>query len=173
MESPFQLAHRLPKDTRKSVTDAWNGNHSVPLHKSDQQLNTIIGIGVPHKHLRGSFHQETAITTTSMLSYHPSARNIVLMTQSTTTKNWNNTGGEPSTCSCTLAKQALCLTWTSSSSHKGKRTLQASESPRPRSNPSQNTSTQLGIFHPQPQLQISVAGSALSLRWQIMPKSAI
>ena len=42
MEPPFQLAGRISKDTWKSVTDAWNGYHSVPLRKSVRHLTTFI-----------------------------------------------------------------------------------------------------------------------------------
>ena len=42
MESPFQLARRIPKDTCKTVIDAWNGYHSVPLRESDRHLTTFI-----------------------------------------------------------------------------------------------------------------------------------
>lgn len=42
MESPFNLARRIPKDTWKTVTDAWNGYHSVPLRASDRHLTTFI-----------------------------------------------------------------------------------------------------------------------------------
>lgn len=42
MESPFHLARRIPKDTWKTVTDAWNGYHSVPLRESDRHLTTFI-----------------------------------------------------------------------------------------------------------------------------------
>ena len=42
MESPFHLAHRIPMDTWKTVTDAWNGYHSVPLRESDRPLTTFI-----------------------------------------------------------------------------------------------------------------------------------
>ena len=42
MESPFQLARRIPKDTWKTVTDAWNGYHSVPLRDSDRHLTIFI-----------------------------------------------------------------------------------------------------------------------------------
>ena len=31
MESPFHLACKVPGNTWKTVTDAWNGYHSVPL----------------------------------------------------------------------------------------------------------------------------------------------
>ena len=41
-ESPFILARRVPQDTWKSVTDAWNGYHSVPLRKCDRHLTTFI-----------------------------------------------------------------------------------------------------------------------------------
>lgn len=34
-ESPFHLARRIPRNTCKTVTDAWNGFHSVPLRESD------------------------------------------------------------------------------------------------------------------------------------------
>ena len=33
-KSPFYLAHCIPKDTWKTVIDAWNGYHSIPLHES-------------------------------------------------------------------------------------------------------------------------------------------
>ena len=42
MESPFHLARRVPKDTWKTVTDAWNGYHSVPLRESDRHLTSFI-----------------------------------------------------------------------------------------------------------------------------------
>ena len=42
MESPFHLARRIPMDTWKTVTDAWNGYHSVPLRESDRHLTTFI-----------------------------------------------------------------------------------------------------------------------------------
>lgn len=41
-ESPFQLARRIPGNTWKTVTDAWNGYHSVPLRESDRPLTTFI-----------------------------------------------------------------------------------------------------------------------------------
>ncbi|KAL9972701.1 hypothetical protein ACROYT_G019061 [Oculina patagonica] len=41
-ETPFHLARRIPKDTWKTVTDAWNGYHSVPLRQSDRHLTTFI-----------------------------------------------------------------------------------------------------------------------------------
>ena len=40
-ESPSYLAHCIPKDTWKTVTDVWNGYHSVPLHMSDRHLTTF------------------------------------------------------------------------------------------------------------------------------------
>ena len=41
-ESPFLLARRVESKAWKSVTDAWNGFHSVPLRKSDRHLTTFI-----------------------------------------------------------------------------------------------------------------------------------
>ena len=41
-ESPFHLARRVPKGTWKTVSDAWNGYHSVPLRQSDRHLTTFI-----------------------------------------------------------------------------------------------------------------------------------
>ena len=43
MESPFHLVCKIPGDTWKTVTDAWNGYHSVPLRESDRQLTTPFG----------------------------------------------------------------------------------------------------------------------------------
>ena len=42
MEPPFHLARRIPKNTWKTVTDSWNGYHSVPLRQSDRHLTTFI-----------------------------------------------------------------------------------------------------------------------------------
>lgn len=39
---PFQQARSIPRNTWKSVTDAWNGFHSVPLRKEDRHLTTFI-----------------------------------------------------------------------------------------------------------------------------------
>ena len=41
-EAPFPLARRIPGKTWKTVTDAWNGYHSVPLRASDKHLTTFI-----------------------------------------------------------------------------------------------------------------------------------
>ena len=41
-ESPFHLARKVPKETWKTVSDAWNGYHSVPLRESDRHLTTFI-----------------------------------------------------------------------------------------------------------------------------------
>ena len=40
--TPFKLAEQVPKGTKKSVTDAWNGYHSVPLCKEDRHITTFI-----------------------------------------------------------------------------------------------------------------------------------
>ena len=41
-DSPFHLARRIPKGAWKTVTDAWNGYHSVPLREADKRLTTFI-----------------------------------------------------------------------------------------------------------------------------------
>ncbi len=40
--SPFHLARSVPHNTIKTVCDAWNGYHSVPLHEDDRHLTTFI-----------------------------------------------------------------------------------------------------------------------------------
>ena len=42
MESPFQIARRIPNNTWKTVTDAWNGYHSITLQEEDRHLTTFI-----------------------------------------------------------------------------------------------------------------------------------
>ena len=41
-ESPFNQAASVPKDTYKTVLDAWEGYHSIPLAKKDQHYTTFI-----------------------------------------------------------------------------------------------------------------------------------
>ena len=41
-ETPFKLVRRVPSNTWKTVTDAWNGYHSVPLRESDRHLTIFI-----------------------------------------------------------------------------------------------------------------------------------
>ena len=41
-ESPFHIARRVPKNTWKTVTDAWNGYHGMVLRKEDRHLTTFI-----------------------------------------------------------------------------------------------------------------------------------
>ena len=41
-QSPFIQARLVPRNTRKSIFDAWNGYHSVPLHKDDRHYTTFI-----------------------------------------------------------------------------------------------------------------------------------
>jgi hypothetical protein len=39
---PFQQARSIPSNTWKTVTDAWNGYHSIPLHTEDIHKTTFI-----------------------------------------------------------------------------------------------------------------------------------
>lgn len=41
-QSPFQQATTIPKDTWKSITDAWNGYHSVAIREEDRHMTTFI-----------------------------------------------------------------------------------------------------------------------------------
>ena len=41
-QSPFHQARSVPPHTYKSVFDAWNGYHSIPLHKDDKHYTTFI-----------------------------------------------------------------------------------------------------------------------------------
>ena len=40
--SPFHQARLVPPNTKKTVLDAWNGYHSVPLHEDDLHYTTFI-----------------------------------------------------------------------------------------------------------------------------------
>ena len=40
--SPYHQARSVPKMMKKSVFDAWNGYHSVPLHPDDTHFTTFI-----------------------------------------------------------------------------------------------------------------------------------
>lgn len=40
--SPYDQARSVPADTKKTVCDAWNGYHSVPLHNDDRHFTTFL-----------------------------------------------------------------------------------------------------------------------------------
>ena len=40
--SPFHQAWSVPHDKRKTLLDAWNGCHSLPIRKEDRHLTTFI-----------------------------------------------------------------------------------------------------------------------------------
>ena len=40
--SPFDIVSTVPTRTRKSVLDAWNGYHSMPLHERTKETMTFI-----------------------------------------------------------------------------------------------------------------------------------
>ncbi len=42
MKSPFESAKGIPPNTWRTVTDARNGFHSIPLHRDDKDLTTFI-----------------------------------------------------------------------------------------------------------------------------------
>ena len=41
-QSPFHQATLVPAGTKKTITDAWNGYHSVPIREEDRHLTTFI-----------------------------------------------------------------------------------------------------------------------------------
>ena len=41
-QSPFHQARSIPRNTKKTVFDAWNGYHSVPIREEDKHLTTFI-----------------------------------------------------------------------------------------------------------------------------------
>ena len=41
-KSPFHMARAIPRNTWKTVQDAWNGFHSVPIRKEDRHLTTFM-----------------------------------------------------------------------------------------------------------------------------------
>ena len=42
METPFQLASRIPPMSKKTVVDNWNGFHSVSLHPDDRHYTAFL-----------------------------------------------------------------------------------------------------------------------------------
>ena len=42
VQPPFQQAKKVPPECWKSVTDAWNGFHSVPIRSQDRHYTTFI-----------------------------------------------------------------------------------------------------------------------------------
>ena len=40
--SPFHQVRAIPEGVKKTVSDAWNGYHSVPLHPEDKHFTTFI-----------------------------------------------------------------------------------------------------------------------------------
>ena len=43
-QSPFHVVRRIPGNTWKTVTDAWNGYHLEPLHPNSRKLTTFISM---------------------------------------------------------------------------------------------------------------------------------
>ena len=42
VSTPFCLAEQIPQRTKKTVTDAWNGYHSIPLCEEDRHITTFL-----------------------------------------------------------------------------------------------------------------------------------
>ena len=41
-KTPFHMARAIPRDTWKTVQDAWNGYHSIPIRTEDRHLTTFM-----------------------------------------------------------------------------------------------------------------------------------
>ena len=70
-EVPFHLARRVTGESWKTVTDAWNGYHSVPLRDSDRHLMTssqLSADGDTIVHHKASNHLGTGTTAVLMRS---------------------------------------------------------------------------------------------------------
>ena len=42
LETPFQLATKIPPGAKKTVIDNWNSYHSVPLHEDDRPYTAFL-----------------------------------------------------------------------------------------------------------------------------------
>ena len=51
-KTPFNLAHSVPHNSFKTVLDAWNGYHSVPIAKEDCHYTTFITPWGAYEYLR-------------------------------------------------------------------------------------------------------------------------
>ena len=70
MESPFHLARKIPGDTWKTVTDAWNGYHSAPSEKvidSSPLSSLLLDDFDTRERRKGLFHPATVTTGALML----------------------------------------------------------------------------------------------------------
>ena len=100
-ESLFHLAKRMPKGTWKTVSDAWNGYHSVPLRQSDRHRTTLITLFGRRRYTRahqcvlssgdGYNHRFDAILSDF------ERKKLCVDAPSTLTPTYRRTGGEPLT----------------------------------------------------------------------------
>ena len=71
-DTRFKLAHRIPKGTFKTVTDAWNGYHGVPLRES---VNISLHLSLRYagsdilEHLKALYHL-VMITIDALQLFH-------------------------------------------------------------------------------------------------------
>lgn len=73
-QSPFHQARSVPHGKKKTVFDAWNGYHSVPLHPDDRHLTTFITPWADTdivQHHKATSPQETVILDDMTKSSHP------------------------------------------------------------------------------------------------------
>ena len=99
-EAPFHLARRVPRNTWKTVRDAWNGYHSVPLQlilidTSPPSLHHLRN-GDIQEHRKVSCRPETGTTADLvLLSPISCVKNAGSMIQFFMMIVYNSTGGAP------------------------------------------------------------------------------
>ena len=68
-QSPFHQARSVPHGKKKTVFDAWNGYHSVPIREQDRHLTTFITPWGRYRYCsapQGYTHQEMATQDVTM-----------------------------------------------------------------------------------------------------------
>ena len=51
-KTPFHMVRAIPRDTWKTVQDAWNGYHSIPIRAEDRHLTTFMTPIGRHRYAR-------------------------------------------------------------------------------------------------------------------------
>ena len=101
-KSPFNLARSVPDNSFKTVYDAWNGYHSVPIFKEDCHLTTFITPWDLFRYKRApqgflcvdGYNRRFSDLTWHIYLEFSDVRTIHLCIMII----WNNTGGEQLSC---------------------------------------------------------------------------
>ena len=99
MRSPYVSAQGIPLNTWRTVTDARNGYHSIPLHPDDKYLTTFITQWGRYRYLRApqgyassgdGFNRRMDKITADFERLKFESTIIAILTK---TRTWNSTGG--------------------------------------------------------------------------------